>query len=75
MEPSQIATAIKEDNVEDVNDDNIGMEMNKQVLLEELSPPRARLNYDWKLFSLSNVQFIYITNTFTWDISQFWFKA
>jgi hypothetical protein len=46
MEPSQIATAIKEDNVEDVNDDNIGMEMNKQVLLEELSPPRARLNYD-----------------------------
>jgi len=36
---------IREDDVKDFNDDNIGMKMNKQVL-EKLSPPKARLNYD-----------------------------
>jgi hypothetical protein len=37
---------IKEDDVEDVNDEDIGTEMNKQVPLEDLSPTKARLNYD-----------------------------
>jgi hypothetical protein len=41
-----MAIVPREDDVEDFNDDDIGMEMNTQVLLEELSPPRARLNYD-----------------------------
>jgi hypothetical protein len=41
-----MTTTIKEDKVKDVNDDDISMEMNRQVLLEELSPLRARLNYD-----------------------------
>jgi hypothetical protein len=36
----------REDNVEDVNDDNIGTKMNKQVPLEDLNPPKAILNYD-----------------------------
>jgi len=46
VEPSQMTTTVKEDNVKNVNDDDIGMEMNRQILLEELSPPRAKLNYD-----------------------------
>jgi hypothetical protein len=46
VEPSQMTTTAKEDNVKNVNDDDIGMETNRQILLEELSPPRARLNYD-----------------------------
>jgi hypothetical protein len=46
VEPSQIAIAIKEDDIKDVNDDDIGTKMNKQVPLKELRPPRARLNYD-----------------------------
>lgn len=46
VEPLQIATVIREDNVEDVYDDDIGIQMNKQVLLEELSPFRARSNYN-----------------------------
>ncbi len=37
---------IKEDDVEDVNDEDIGTEMNKQVPLEDLNPTKARLNYD-----------------------------
>jgi hypothetical protein len=41
-----MTTATKEDNVKDFNDDNIGMEMNKQVPFEYLSPTSARLNYD-----------------------------
>ncbi len=44
VEPSQIALTIGEDDVKDINDDNIGTKMNIQVFLEELSPPRARLN-------------------------------
>jgi hypothetical protein len=60
VEALQIAIAIKEDNVKDVNDDNIFMEMNRQVLMEELSPPRAKLNYNRRFFSLCNVQFIYV---------------
>jgi hypothetical protein len=44
VEPSQIAPTTGEDDVKDVNDDNIGTKMNIQVLLEELNPPRARLN-------------------------------
>jgi hypothetical protein len=51
----QMTTATKEDNVKDFNDDNIGMEMNKQVPFEYLSPTSARLNYDWQLSSLSIV--------------------
>jgi hypothetical protein len=46
VEPLQITIATREDNVKDVNDDDISMKMNKQVPLEELCPPRARLNYD-----------------------------
>ncbi len=46
VEPSQIAITVREDNVKDVNDDDIGTEMNKQVAMEELRPPRAILNYD-----------------------------
>jgi hypothetical protein len=38
--------ATKEDDIEDLNDDNIGTKMNKQVPLEDLSPFKARLNYD-----------------------------
>jgi hypothetical protein len=30
----------------DVNDDNLGENMNKQVPLEELSPFKAKLNYN-----------------------------
>jgi hypothetical protein len=41
-----MTTATKEDNVKDFNDDDIGMEMNKQVPLEDLNPTSARLNYD-----------------------------
>ncbi len=46
MEPLQIAIAAREDDVKDINDNDIGTKMNKQVPLEELSPPRARLNYN-----------------------------
>ncbi len=45
-EPSQIATVGREDDVDDVDDGDIGTEMNKQVLLEDLSPTKTRLNYD-----------------------------
>jgi len=41
-----MTTTIREDDVKDFNDDNIGMKMNRQVLLEKLSPSKARLNYD-----------------------------
>jgi hypothetical protein len=33
-----MATSVKEDDVEDLNDDDIGMKMNKQVLFEDLGP-------------------------------------
>jgi hypothetical protein len=46
MEPLQTAIVDKEDDVEDFNDDDIDIEMNRQVSLEKLSPLRARLNYD-----------------------------
>ncbi len=46
MEPLQMAIVDKEDDVEDFNDDDIDIEMNRQVSLEKLSPLRARLNYD-----------------------------
>jgi hypothetical protein len=36
----------KEDDVEDVDNVDIGDEMNKQVPLEDLSPTKAKLNYD-----------------------------
>ncbi len=49
MEPLQTAIVDKEDDVEDFNDDDIDIEMNRQVSLEKLSPLRARLNYDWWL--------------------------
>jgi hypothetical protein len=45
-EPSQMATVVREDDIKDVNDDDIGTKMNRQVPLEELNPPRTRLNYD-----------------------------
>jgi hypothetical protein len=46
VKPSQTAIAIKEDDVKDVNDHDISTEMKKQVPLEELNPPRIRLNND-----------------------------
>jgi hypothetical protein len=45
-ESSHIATITRKDDVEDFNDDDIGMEMNKQVLLEDLSLIKFRLNYN-----------------------------
>ncbi len=44
--PSQITTIAKEDNVKDFNDDDTGMEKNKQVPFKDLSPKKTRLNYD-----------------------------
>jgi hypothetical protein len=44
--PSQMATIVSEDNVKDFNDDDIGMKMNKQVPLDNLSPPKIGFNYD-----------------------------
>jgi len=41
-----MTTTAKEDDVEDLNDDDIGIEMDKQVSLEDLSPLKARLNYN-----------------------------
>ncbi len=32
--------------VKDVNDDDISMKMNKQVPLEDLSPPKVKFNYN-----------------------------
>jgi hypothetical protein len=46
MEPLQTTIVDREDDVEDFNDDDLGIEMNRQVSLEELSPLRTRLNYD-----------------------------
>lgn len=46
VEPSQTTTVAREDDVKDVNDDNIGMEMNKQILLKDLNPTKARLKYN-----------------------------
>ncbi len=46
MELLQTATARKEDDVEDVDDDDIGEEMNKQVPLKDLNPTKTRLNYE-----------------------------
>jgi hypothetical protein len=46
MEPSQIPTIGNEDDVEDVDDDDIGMKMNKQLPLEDLNPFKTMLNYD-----------------------------
>jgi len=36
----------REDDGEDVDDDDIGDEMNKQVPFEDLSPIKVRLNYN-----------------------------
>jgi len=44
--PSQMATNGREDAINDVDDDDIGTKMNKQVLLKDLSPTKARLNYN-----------------------------
>jgi hypothetical protein len=41
-----MAIAVKEDDVEDVNDDNIGTEMNKQVPPKDLSLTKVRLSYN-----------------------------
>jgi hypothetical protein len=41
-----MAIVAREDNVEDVNDDDIGMGMNKQVPIKNLSPTKVRLNYN-----------------------------
>jgi hypothetical protein len=41
-----MAIVAMEDNVKDVNDDDIGMGMNKQVPIENLSLTKARLNYN-----------------------------
>jgi hypothetical protein len=45
VEQSQIPTGGKEDDVEDVNNDDIGEEMNKQVLLKDLNLVKSKLNY------------------------------
>ncbi len=45
-EPLQIAITRREDNVEDVNDGDIGIEINKQVPFKDLNPPKARLNHN-----------------------------
>ncbi len=44
--PLQTTIVVKEGDVKDVNDDDINIEINKQVFLKELSPPRAILNYN-----------------------------
>jgi hypothetical protein len=36
----------RENNVEDLNDDDIGIEMNEQLPFKNLSPLKMRLNYD-----------------------------
>jgi hypothetical protein len=41
-----MAIIVKEDDVEDVNDDDISMEANKQGFIEELNPLKTRLNYN-----------------------------
>ncbi len=46
MEPLQMAIDVWEDDVKDLNDDDIGMEMSKQVLFKDLNPLKARLNYN-----------------------------
>jgi hypothetical protein len=46
MKLSQTAIVTREDNVEDVNDDDIGKGMNKQVPIENMSPIKAKLNYN-----------------------------
>jgi hypothetical protein len=43
---SQMAATRRGDVVEDVDDDDIGMEMNKQVPLKDLNPTKTRLNYN-----------------------------
>ncbi len=46
MELSESPFARREEDVEDDDDDDIGEEMNKQVIFKDLSPTKARLNYD-----------------------------
>jgi hypothetical protein len=41
-----MAIDVWEDDVKDLNDDDIGMEMSKQVLFKDLNPLKARLNYN-----------------------------
>jgi hypothetical protein len=45
MESSQTPITGREVDVEDVDADDIGEEMNKQVPFEDLSLTKARLNY------------------------------
>lgn len=45
-EPSQMTIVARENNVEDLNDDDIGIEMNEQLPFKNLSPLKMRLNYD-----------------------------
>ncbi len=46
VEPSQIPIGGKEDDVEDVNNDDVGEEMDKQVFLKDLNLVKFKLNYD-----------------------------
>ncbi len=46
MELSESPPTGREDDVEDVDDDDISEEMNKQVPFKDLSPTKARLNND-----------------------------
>jgi hypothetical protein len=46
MEPSQNPTIGREDDIEDVDNDDIGEEMNKQVPFKDLNTSKVRLNYD-----------------------------
>ncbi len=41
-----MTTITMEDDVKDFNDDDVDTTMNKQVPIEDLSPIKARLNYD-----------------------------
>ncbi len=44
MELLQSPTTRKEGDVEDIDDDDIGKKMNKQIPLKDLSPIKASLN-------------------------------
>ncbi len=55
VEPLQTPIAGNEDDVNNVNDDNIGEEMNKQIPLENLYLAKVRLNYNYLVFWSNNV--------------------
>jgi len=46
VEPLQSPTTRRQGDVKDVDDDDIGKKMNKQVPFKDFSPIKARLNYN-----------------------------